>query len=1062
VAKRLVIVASLLVVLLAAFWSGSRYPALNEKLLMGVDTPVEGLAFSTLLEVAPDEKPLPKILYTTVNWTYTNRQGMTFGLLAGALGMGLMGLLSRGPFGNRLGNTVTGMLVGTPMGVCVNCAAPIGKAVHAGGASVETMLALMVSSPTLNIVVLTMLLALFPFYMAAIKIALTLGFVLIGIPLLARWLPAPRAEARRADESGSRASLAQGATGRGALAGGGASARGESWAQAGRWVLGSFAGNLWFLTKTTVPLMLLAGLLGSVLVTLVPLESLVERLPRPGGLRSLVGLSGVALIGVFLPVPMSFDVLVTAMLWRAGLPTEYAMVLLFTLGIFSIFPFLLVWRMLGRWPANALFFGLAALGLVAGVLGREAHAWDFERRQAFFLAELSRSSSALRGPKRIPVGGEAREATADAPLVAGLRRAAATPELVPLAASDGVRVERVPLLGPRGAAGAEGAPARPFTRLEADRLGLADPVAFSVLSFEVPSAVFRGIASGDVHNDGWPDLVLTSDRGPRLYANRPGEGWVAQRIDIPALRDLHVTHAALVDLDGDGWLDLYLSTYRRGHFVVYNREGRFLPEQLQPLPGAEGAIMNGAAAFGDLDGDGDLDIVVGRYAPPVFRGAPPVQPGILVLLQDGAGGFRVVPLKEIPNLTLSLLLSDIDGDGRLDLIAGNDGVVPDHFFVGLGDGGFREIKREDGMVPHSTSTTMSISSADIDNDLRPEIYLGQITGMSHHGTLRYRDVGPKLCDEIGEPREAASCREAAQVQRMLPDAGRQRDAFACLSEDVGAYREDCIAYALLQWARLEGAPGLCELFPDRWEAFRFLCESGRGEPAARGAYAGGDAIPSIVDRNVLLAAGPDGRFSDVAHARNVELAGFTWNAKFADLDHDEFVDLYAVNGWLSDARQDANVFYRNQRGETFVDATEAAGLDSFLATTSYTYIDLDNDGDLDIVSAPIAGPLLVHLNNTTRSRIAFELRDAIGNRSGIGSRLVIRYGPDGARQQMRELQMSGGFGSFDAPLVYFGLGDFAGVEQVEITWSTGERSELRGDFRAGSRYIISRKAVAGG
>ncbi len=114
--KRLVLVGLLMVFLAGGFWTGSRYPALHEKAMMGTDTSLSGLGFATLVEVTPDEKPVLRILYTTINWTYTN----------------------------------------------VNCAVPIAQGIRAAGGRVETMLAVMVSSPTLNVIVLTMLLSLFP------------------------------------------------------------------------------------------------------------------------------------------------------------------------------------------------------------------------------------------------------------------------------------------------------------------------------------------------------------------------------------------------------------------------------------------------------------------------------------------------------------------------------------------------------------------------------------------------------------------------------------------------------------------------------------------------------------------------------------------------------------------------------------------------------------------------------------------------------------------------------------------------------------------------------------
>src|SRR5215831_17951964 len=189
--KRFILVLILTAMVAAYFWGGSRYPALNEKLMMGTHTPFSGLAFSTIVKIPADEKLIPRIFYSTVNWAYTNRQGMTFGLIFGALVMTLLSLIPRRSFRNPLGNAAIGMAFGAPLGVCVNCAAPIGKALRSAGASSETALAAMSSSPTLNVIVVTMLFAFFPAYMGVIKIGLTVAFILIGIPLLTRLIPTP-------------------------------------------------------------------------------------------------------------------------------------------------------------------------------------------------------------------------------------------------------------------------------------------------------------------------------------------------------------------------------------------------------------------------------------------------------------------------------------------------------------------------------------------------------------------------------------------------------------------------------------------------------------------------------------------------------------------------------------------------------------------------------------------------------------------------------------------------------------------------------------------------------
>ena len=177
--KRLVLVVLILAGIAVQFWAGSRVPALNEKALMGGDTELGALGFDVVLQVKTND-PLPvRALYETVNWLKTNQRGMTFGVLFASTLMLLLSLFKKRSFQNRYANSLLGMVIGAPLGVCVNCAAPIAKGLYSGGARIETTIAAMISSPTLNIIVLTMLISLFPLYMVAIKLALTITFILL-------------------------------------------------------------------------------------------------------------------------------------------------------------------------------------------------------------------------------------------------------------------------------------------------------------------------------------------------------------------------------------------------------------------------------------------------------------------------------------------------------------------------------------------------------------------------------------------------------------------------------------------------------------------------------------------------------------------------------------------------------------------------------------------------------------------------------------------------------------------------------------------------------------------
>ncbi|MDH5507996.1 MAG: CRTAC1 family protein, partial [Anaerolineae bacterium] len=286
-----------------------------------------------------------------------------------------------------------------------------------------------------------------------------------------------------------------------------------------------------------------------------------------------------------------------------------------------------------------------------------------------------------------------------------------------------------------------------------------------------------------------------------------------------------------------------------------------------------------------------------------------------------------------------------------------------------------------------------------------------------------------------------------------------QDPFTCFSSVAGEYQSGCQAYhLLLSGTRLQPNREVCQLFPPAWEAFAFTCGLRFGNYPAASAAQRDEAIPQQRKFNVLLVRGADGSYQDRAVQFGVGTGGWSWNAKFADLNNDEWQDLYIANGSLSNRSRESNLFYINQGGVSFEEAAQSYGLSSHLPTHAFVYIDFDNDGDLDIITAPNNGPLTVFVNQAAQGNaIAFALRDRAGNRSGIGSKIIIHYGAQGSRQQMREIKASGGFISFDPQLAYFGLGEYAGVSRVEIIWSTGETSTLEGNFPAGGLYTISRE-----
>ena len=216
---------------------------------------------------------------------------------------------------------------------------------------------------------------------------------------------------------------------------------------------------------------------------------------------------------------------------------------------------------------------------------------------------------------------------------------------------------------------------------------------------------------------------------------------------------------AVGDVDGDGWPDLYVTHFGPNALYRNRRDGTFTD-----IAARAGVTVGGwstAAAWGDYDGDGDLDLFVGRYlkfgpgsgarelcemngiriaCPPRYYAGEEAR----LYRNNGDATFtdvsHVTGVRNPQGKTLGALWWDPDGDGRLDLFVANDGVA-NSFYRNLGGGRFREEGLVTGLAfgaNGNAEASMGVAAGDYDRDGDLDLY---VTNFQNETDALYRNDG---------------------------------------------------------------------------------------------------------------------------------------------------------------------------------------------------------------------------------------------------------------------------------------------------------------------------------
>src|ERR1700736_610602 len=182
---RIFVLLAFAATVLALFWFGSRYPSLSHKAqTLGQHEVASFIWTDQLMALPANPTFMDKVGGSIVNWIWSMRVGMSFGLAVGALFHTVFQFYPPKLGGNLYLNTLKGVITGVPAGVCVNCAVPITCGITRGKANIESALSFMFSSPTLNFVVISMIFAGLPPAYGIVQYSMIALVLLVFVPFI--------------------------------------------------------------------------------------------------------------------------------------------------------------------------------------------------------------------------------------------------------------------------------------------------------------------------------------------------------------------------------------------------------------------------------------------------------------------------------------------------------------------------------------------------------------------------------------------------------------------------------------------------------------------------------------------------------------------------------------------------------------------------------------------------------------------------------------------------------------------------------------------------------------
>ncbi|WP_298530837.1 VCBS repeat-containing protein [uncultured Algibacter sp.] len=538
-----------------------------------------------------------------------------------------------------------------------------------------------------------------------------------------------------------------------------------------------------------------------------------------------------------------------------------------------------------------------------------------------------------------------------------------------------------------------------------------------------------GVSAGDFNNDGLIDLYFISNQGSnKLFINKGQLKFedVTETANVQGFPGFELA-STIVDINSDGLLDIYVC--RSGPFIqsqarenkLYinlgnNNDGVPVFEEQGKKYQLNLPHYSTQASFFDFDKDGDLDMFL------------------------------------INHNTDTKVLYNLDGYKKR-----KSPFTSDRLFENV-EGKYIDVSDKAGIINDGIGFGLGLAIGDLNNDSWPDILVSQDFASSDRIYLNQKN---------------------GTFKEVCKEATGHTSNFSMGNDIVDFNNDGWLDFMTLDMVSEDNygiKASMSGMNPERFKSF------------VKKGFHHQYMYNTLQLNNGVMSGDSTPLFSDIAFLSGVSSTDWSWGPLFFDMDNDGDKDLFVSNGIKRDFRNVDFIHYRQKEESEFLEKIKKAPQnviplleqqrddrilrrmpsrkkenyffenlgdlsfhkknnvwisEKLTAANGATYADLDNDGDVEIITNNMDDVASIYKNNSVENGfgnfLKVKLKGAKNNLFGIGARIVLKTT---SGEQTQEQYFTRGFQSSVSSILHFGLGDERNIEVLEVIWPDGSSQEI--------------------